>query len=470
MESLWGLVHSQAERAPGRLALQGTRSYSYRELTQCAGALADSLAERATPGTLVAVDAEGPASALLAFLAADRAGCAVLPLSRQSPEAHRMRILEDARPGLVLRAEDEGAFSVTGTEFPRNGERERSDMTGAAYVMYTSGSTGAPKGVIVSRAALIARLSGLARVPGLAPGESMLAMTAPSFDISLAEMLLPLTVGGQVIAAPDEARFDPQVFGEFVEAHAPDVVQATPSFWRLVTVSGWKGLPDGRIWCGGETLTPALAERLLPSCARLWNLYGPTEATIWATAAQVDSADSVTVGAPLPGSHVCLDGDLPGEGEILLYGQGLACGYLGKEELTARKFPLHDTPHGRRQVYRTGDRGRWQADGSLQFLGRDDFQVKLRGHRVELGEIECILEEHPEVVEGAAVLCDGDRPDRAFITAFVVAEGTTAEALTEWVRLRLPASHCPARIVLLPNLPRTTAGKVDRAALTEARR
>jgi acyl-coenzyme A synthetase/AMP-(fatty) acid ligase len=160
------------------------------------------------------------------------------------------------------------------------------------------------------------------------------------------------------------------------------------------------------------------------------------------------------------------DGTEPEEGEILLFGAGLAAGYLGMEELTRQRFHLHDTPQGRQLVYRTGDRARRLPGGGLLFLGRDDGQIKLRGQRIELGEVEAALEEHPSITEAVVVLRDRDRPERAYLEALVVAtvELATPE-LRRWVRDRLPAGHCPARFTTRTSLPRTSAGKVDRAGL-----
>ncbi|MER6957567.1 MULTISPECIES: AMP-binding protein [unclassified Streptomyces] len=482
MKTIREAFEAQAARTPDAVAVRATRTYTYRELSAKAAALGEEILAHTPTGSLVALDAAGPASGVVGILAAAGSACAVLPLNRESPPAHRERILASARPSLVLRETAECAFTVepvpaTGGPFvPREPV-----MAEVAYVMYTSGSTGLPKGVMVPHRALLDRLAGLASTPGLAAGETMVAATALSFDISMAEMLLPLTVGASFLAVPDDVRFDPYSFEDFVNKYAPQVIQATPSFWRMLLAADWQGAEGARIWCGGEALTPELARRLLPHGAEVWNLYGPTEATIWATAARVESPDVISLGRPLEGSGLYLaavDGSgtthldetvtEPGtDGEIVLYGAGIALGYLDRDDLTAERFPVRETSDGDERLYRTGDRARYRANGSLEFLGRADGQIKLRGHRIELGEIEAVLEEHPAVTAAVAVLRDADRPQHASITAHVAARGDGAsdKAIRSWLLERLPASHCPSRIVVRETLPRTTAGKVDRVLL-----
>ncbi|WP_280633948.1 AMP-binding protein [Streptomyces sviceus] len=287
--TIWDAVLAHARRTPEVTAMHADgRDIGYRELIDRAGHTAALLREVCPAGSLVALEATGHAAAAVAVLAAARAGCAVLPLSAADPPHRRERVLRHAAPAGLLREAAPGEADLTvhclsEAAFPTRAP----DLTDIAYVMYTSGSTGEPKGVLVPHTALSDRLRGLAARPGLTAGESMAAVTALSFDIVMAELLLPLTLGARVEVAPAEARIDPESFADFVGRRRPDVVQATPSFWRLLLAWGWKGLPDGRLWCGGEALTTSLAEQLLPRCAQLWNLYGPTEATIWASADHV---------------------------------------------------------------------------------------------------------------------------------------------------------------------------------------
>ncbi|MEU6769538.1 amino acid adenylation domain-containing protein [Streptomyces sp. NPDC046853] len=472
------LIEERARTRPDAVAVRCKRDHTYAEVMREVADLGARIAASALPGSVVALDGAHALSGVVGILAVARSGCVLLPLDQASPPLHRAAVLRDARPAVLLEETGPGRFDVIPAGIDKAPVGPGAVPAGTAYVVYTSGTTGAPKGVLVSHEALRSRLRGLAEVPGLAAGETIVAMTALSFDICLAELVLPLTVGATLVVAPPAVRADPYEFSDFVERHAPDVVQATPSFWRTVVAGRWSGNGGLRVWCGGEALTSVLAAELLPRCGQLWNLYGPTEATVWATAARVTSASPISLGVALPGTGVALmrrnEAGMEtvvgagGEGEIVLSGAGLATGYLGKDALTHQRFPTLDTTSGRRRCYLTGDRGRYDERGEIEFLGRTDDQVKIRGHRVELSAIEAVLEEHPDVVAAAVLLRDADRPERTAVLAAVAAPRATAgSALREWLCDRLPPSHHPQRIAVRDALPRTTAGKVDRVALLQ---
>jgi D-alanine--poly(phosphoribitol) ligase subunit 1 len=458
--SLWPRIAAYARDHPGRAAVVGEHGATYRELVDLAEATAARGCAGCGPGDVVGISAATSLGGLAAMLAVLSRGAAFLPLDIGSPAARQDYMLRNAGARLVIRQTAPGRLEPE----PLAGGPPVPART--AYVMYTSGSTGLPKGVLVSEPALAGRLAGLARVPGFAAGSSFLALTALSFDICLAELLLPLLHGGQVVLAPPAARLDPAVFADVVARHAPDVIQATPSFWRLALAAGWTGATRSVLWCGGEPLTGQLARELSPLGRELWNLYGPTEATIWSNAWLVDPARPVSLGAALPGSTCHLVGEDGGiitepgrEGEIALGGTGLALGYVGDPPEQARftSRPGH---------YLTGDRGRYRQDRSLEFLGRRDTQVKYRGHRIELGEVESALEAHTGVHQAVVFCCEPDDPARTHLAAVVAAPGAiTARELRTWLAGRLPPMMLPKRITIRPSLPRTSTGKVDRVAL-----
>ncbi|SDT80541.1 amino acid adenylation domain-containing protein [Actinoplanes derwentensis] len=440
--------------------------FSYADLAGRTEQLASMLARRAGPGDVVGMSVRTTYGAVRGMLAASAAGAAFLPLGEDDRSARRRMLLDDSGAVALMHQPAPG----DDIEVDQLGGGEPGSVPqGSAYLMYTSGSTGRPKAVVVSEQALSDRLTGLSRMPGLQAGESILALTAFTFDICLAELLLPLMVGATVVASSPSAQQDPAVFAEDVARHRPDVTQATPSFWRFVVRAGWTGIGARRIWCGGEALSPALARDLLDRGTELWNVYGPTEATIWALADRVNDANRIRLGVPVPGSGVRLiagngstvEDHTQGSGEIVLTGEGIATGYLRRPELTAAAFGSVGTlplPH-----YRTGDFGRWDSSGALEFLGRRDAQVKIRGHRLELGEVEAVIERHPEVSESVVFLVHGDDPVRAYLVAVIV--GSSAGAVRTWANENLPGHAVPRRIVVVPALPRTTAGKVDRVSL-----
>lgn len=466
--TVFGRVVAVAEALRSVQALAGRVSWSYDNLIERVERAAALLRPHAARGGTVALQIGTPEEAIVWTLASFGAEQAVVPLDPSWPDARRELIIADADPVCVV-VQDPNGGSVEITARPA---ADRPLPAGSAYVMYTSGSTGVPKGVIVSHDALLERLDGLAEVPGLSAGESMLALTSFSFDIAMAELFLPLVVGGTVVCAERGARSDPSLL-ESID-HQVDVLQATPSFWRLCLAVGWRGSPAARIWCGGEALTRGLADSLIPLCAQLWNVYGPTEATIWATAGRVRSGEPIGLGAALPGSQVNLvsqDGDVvtePGyRGEVVLSGAGLATGYLGRPELTQSRFGSVLGITGR--CYRTGDIAAYRSDGSLEFLGRADDQVKLRGHRIELGEIESALLEIPSIDEAAVVAVDIDDPVRAHLRAFVCG-GVDSAQVRARLAARIPEVMIPQHVIPMDRLPRTTAGKVDRAALAAWKR
>lgn len=490
--TVWDAVLRHVAHTPLAVAVRGDgEDVTYAQLADRAGALRDRLAAHCRPGDVVALTVGRSSAAVPVLLAAAALRCPVLPLSADSPPLHREFVLSDAAPRVLVAEEPDDGLSVrpltegapagapAGTDGGRRDAEDDAAAEDAAYIMYTSGSTGRPKGVVVPHESLLSRLDALAKVPGFGPGDSMLALTAPSFDISMAELLMPLAVGGTVVSAPAAARLDPAVFADTVRRHRPSVVQATPSFWRLVLAWGWTGAPHARLWSGGEALTPSLADPLAGLGAQAWNLYGPTEATIWATAARVEAGRPVYLGEPLPGARLYLEGedgapvDGPGAlGEIMLYGEGLARGYLHRPELTADRFRIQRTPDGERRCYRTGDRARRLPDGRLEFVGRVDGQVKLRGHRIEPSEVEAVAEEQPGVHQAAVVLRSGEggsglgsEPHLALFA--VAAPGLTARDVRRWLADRLPPPMRPARVRLLPALPRTPAGKIDRVRLAQ---
>jgi acyl-coenzyme A synthetase/AMP-(fatty) acid ligase/acyl carrier protein len=312
--------------------------------------------------------------------------------------------------------------------------------------------------------------------PGIGPGDVIASVASASFDASVAELFPALAAGATVLLADEADVVDGQRLRRLLSSGGVTVVQATATLWRLLLAAGGLGDQRVRALCGGEATPPDLAAALTAAHGEVWNLYGPTETTVWASAHRLRPGERVSLGRPLANLRLhLLDDDLaevpPGVvGELYVGGAGVAHGYLGRPALTAARFvpdPFGARPGGR--LYRTGDLARWHADGTLEFAGRRDHQVKLRGHRVELGEVEVALSAHPAVAAAVAVL-DEPEPGDARLVAYVVpapdhGEPPTAAVLTGYLRRRLPAVMLPSAIVTLDALPVTPTGKVDRRRL-----
>jgi amino acid adenylation domain-containing protein len=345
-----------------------------------------------------------------------------------------------------------------------------------AYILYTSGSTGQPKGVPIRHGSLSNFLQSMAARPGLSAADRLLAVTTIAFDIAGLELFGPLTQGGTLILADAATARDGVRLAALLERRHATVMQATPAGWRLLVEAGWQGRPGMKLLCGGEALDTALARDLLARGGELWNLYGPTETTIWSAAVKVEPSlldgATVPVGGALARTQLYVldprDHPVPVgvPGELHIGGAGLSPGYWGKPELTADRF-IPDALAGSGRLYRTGDRVRWREDGTLEFLGRLDGQIKLRGHRIELGEIEARLASHPVVAQAVAVVADNGTGPR--LVAYLRWQGAAPEggtrALAEHLAAALPAYMLPGALIPIAEFPLTPNGKIDRRAL-----
>ncbi|HEX7238832.1 MAG TPA: amino acid adenylation domain-containing protein, partial [Longimicrobiaceae bacterium] len=461
------LVAAQAARTPDAVAVEaddGTLTYAALE-RRSAGLAARLRGLGVGPETRVAVAVERSTGMAVAELGVLRAGGAYVPVDPAHPAERIAHVLADAGAAVMV------ADAATADSLPAHGARvvrleeaddaEPADFDpgvgpeSAAYVIYTSGSTGRPKGVVVPHRALVNFLHSMRARPGLSPADVLLAVTTLSFDIAALELLLPLVVGARVVVASRDAASDAGLLAARLASSGATVMQATPSTWRMLLDDGWTGRPGLRALCGGEALDAELARRLRPAVAALWNLYGPTETTVWSTVHEVVEAEGAPpVGRPVANTRLhLLDaalGSVPVgvEGELLVGGDGVARGYLGRPELTAERFlpdPSGGEPGAR--LYRTGDRARFRADGGLEYLGRADQQVKVRGFRVEPGEVEAVLGTHP-AVRGCAVVARED-----------------AGVLRDHLRRFLPDYMVPGAFVGLDALPLMPGGKVDLRAL-----
>ncbi|OUL99327.1 type I polyketide synthase [Variovorax sp. JS1663] len=349
----------------------------------------------------------------------------------------------------------------------------QADPEAVAYVIYTSGSTGRPKGVRVPHRSVCNLLTSLRTVPGLSADHVTLAVTTLSFDIAVSEVLLPLTIGSRIVMADKDQTTDGMLLRSLIEREEVTFVDATPSTWRLLLGAGWSGRADMLAICTGEPLPPDLGRKLLPMVQQLWNGYGPTETTVWSSFHRLEQVDTVVpIGRPVANTqfHVLNAALQPLPvgvvGELFIGGAGVTLGYLNRPELTSERFVAN--PFGAQDnavLYRTGDLGRWRADGVLECLGRNDHQVKIRGYRIELGEIENALLQHPGVRQ-TVVIPREDQPGNVRLVAYFTTERSPGvEALRAHLGTLLPPYMVPSAYVVLDVLPLLPNGKLDRRSL-----
>jgi amino acid adenylation domain-containing protein len=455
--------------------------WTYAQVSVRADAIAARLvAEGVRAGDLVGVCLTRNPLMVAALLGIWRAGAAYLPLDPGFPPARLALIAADARAVLAL--VDPDLPAAVAAALDRANLRRlplMADWPAApapvlpapraqdlAYVLYTSGSTGQPKGVEIPHGALVNLLAAMRACPGFGPGQSLLAVTTLSFDIAGLELWLPLVCGGTVHIAPREVAIDMAALAQTIDRLKPDVMQATPATWLGLIEAGWEGRPGMRALCGGEALPRVLAEQLLGRVGELWNVYGPTETTIWSTCARVEHGTGpVPIGRPIANTLVrVLDADgndrpTGAIGELWIGGRGVALGYRGRPDLTAERFVMID---GER-MYRTGDLARWRTDGELVCLGRVDAEEKIRGFRVAVEEIEGALTRVPGIA-AAAVRAWPDASGERALAAYVVGTGEPADWIAALAET-LPDYMIPRRFMRLDALPQTPNGKIDRRAL-----
>ncbi len=410
-----------------------------------------------------------------------KAGGTYVPIDVSYPEERIAYILKDSNARVVLTDGSRPGLDIT--TLAQDGEThdpwEDLDADRLAYVIYTSGSTGRPKGTMVSHGALAHYLEWAVEAYRVADGSRSLVHSSVSFDATITSLFTPLLVGGAVELIPEE-RAVASLARALASDHAYSLVKITPAHLDLLRHELGDSAPQAQVGAfviGGEALldsTLAWWRRAAPR-SRLINEYGPTE-TVVGCAVFEDRGGSgsaaVPIGRPIDRMQVhVLDADVAPvpvgtPGEIFIGGAGVARGYLGRPELTAERFlPDPFAVDAGARMYRTGDLGRWRPDGELEYLGRNDLQVKIRGHRVEIGEVEAVLSEHPSITEAAVVARRVGTTHE--LIAFLVGADATLESLRTFVARRLPEPLVPGRFVVLHALPLTPNGKVDRQSLLD---
>jgi amino acid adenylation domain-containing protein len=486
------LIEDHAARSPGAIAATcDGRELTYGEMNRRADALARKLiALGVKPDTLVPICVPRSVEMMVGILGILKAGGAYVPIDPNYPADRREFVLADvsspilvtekglvetlSRDGLTLvLIDDETAFAAATPPLPKV------QPGNLAYAIYTSGSTGKPKGVLITHRNLASSLAARVAYYRESKLTNFLLLWSYAFDGSVAGIFWMLATGGRLTMVPEGGQQDVPLIANLVTRQQVDTIGCLPSVYALL-LDCWQSAPPPALKCiivAGEACPPKLIaqhQRQVPH-ATVYNEYGPTEGTVWSTVYRCDTAiegPNVPIGRVIPNAQVYLLGEklqpvpIGVTGEICIGGDILAQGYLNRPDLTAERFVPNLFRTGER-LYLTGDYGRFQADGNIEFLGRRDAQIKIRGFRVELGEIEAVLA-RAESVNECVVVVREDQPGNQQVVAYVTLHPGaifSVSALRHFVRTHLPEYMVPAAVVRMERFPVTAVGKVDRKAL-----
>ena len=484
------LFEQQVERTPDAVAVVfEDRQLSYSELNARSNRLARHLRKYGVGDqTPVGLCLERSLDLVVSNLGILKAGGTYVPLDADYPNQRTVHMLQCAQVCILLTQRsfaDSIPYAAKRLLIEDVAEFQNPQETGllpsnlssqsTAYVIFTSGSTGVPKGVAVTHANAVNLLSWAGTILFKAGTDCLLGVAPATFDISIAEFLAPLMVGGPTILVGRQTTKDPIALISEIARQKHCVVQATPATWSSILECNWNAQGCNTAISTGEYLPPSVRTRLIELGLRVLDLYGPTETTIWSTYREVIEGEEVSsIGRPISNTQVyVLDSHrelLPigVPGELYIGGDGLARGYLNRPDLTAERFvPNPFSNDSDSKLYRTGDLCRWRDDGTLEYLGRIDHQVKLRGFRIELGEIESILSRHPSIAQCVVILRE-DHPGDKRLVAYYTQRGEQTPSvleLRESLGSKLPEYMVPAAYVRLDALPLTPSGKIDRRGL-----
>ncbi len=489
------LIEDAVADYPGAVAVSFRgRTLSYAEFNTAANRVAHRLrALGAGPGTRICVLLERSMEMPIALVGILKSGAAYVPIEPDlPPERIRYTIVDATAPvlvtvtglipdgipdGVAVLCLDGDAEAIEAESAENPPASARPDDI--AYVLYTSGSTGTPKAAQIRHVGVVNLIRWITDEYALGADDRILLKTPYSHDISVPEFFLPLTMSGTLVIAPPDAHRDPDELVDLITRNGVTVVHFVPTMLReFVGTPAVRNCGSLRhVFVGGEALTRDLIEKFSQTIdAQLHNVYGPTEATDYSTAWEVqpDSEPIAPIGRPIANMRTYVV-DSAGRlvpvgvaGELCVAGVGVGAGYLNRPDLTAERFVDNPFEDGEGRLYRTGDICMWRADGTLEFVGRDDGQVKIRGHRVELGEVEAALLKQPAIAE-AGVLMREDQPDvRRLVAYLVTVDGVglpSVSGLRAWCETLVPEYAVPSVFIALPALPRTGSGKLDRRAL-----
>lgn len=489
------IFHETASKYPNNTAIEfSNRTISYQVLEKKSNQIADFLLSLGMQQeNIIGVYMERSPETVMILLGILKAGAAYLPLDPEYPTDRIEYMLEDSKAQVLITSHSlnksiKGLHEKTVEEIWEKLDSFSDQLPEVklyghtlAYLLYTSGSTGNPKGVQIEHHSLTNFLLSMQVTPGIKPLDRVLGITTISFDIAALELFLPLITGATLVLADKETARDGRLLYRYLEEKNISFMQATPATWRMLENAGWSNYLPIKALCGGEAMPLDLAGRLLKKCDSVWNVYGPTETTIWSTAKKLHPEDKMlTIGTPIHNTQIYIldeDQGLVPEGnigEIFIGGDGVARGYHNRPELTTERFfkdPFSDVMDAK--MYRTGDLGKFLENGEILCLGRVDHQVKIRGHRIELGEIEQKII-GIEGIKEAVVIAREDIPGNKVLVAYIrlavpkMPLSPSEDHLNDWKRelkKSLPPYMVPAQWVILDKFPLTSNHKIDRKSL-----
>jgi amino acid adenylation domain-containing protein len=491
------LFEEQVRRTPEATAvIYENESLTYRELDQRSTKLAIYLQRQGVkPDSLVGISFERSLNMIVGLLGILKSGGAYVPLDPEYPSERLSYMIEDSQISIVISQSAlmnklNELLSNEVTAIPLDTYWETIEQTASgqeviriqsgsdhlAYVMYTSGSTGNPKGVMIPHVALTNFLQSMGRKPAITSEDKLLAVTTYCFDIAGLELYLPLLSGAACYICSTAKQKNVELLQREIQTVRPTIMQATPAAWTALFLYGWRNEERIKILCGGEALPERLKQFFMETNSEVWNMFGPTETTIWSTLKLIKPNEPITIGKPIANTQIYILNDrmmpvpvsIPGE--LYIGGDGLARGYLNLPQLTAERFIDNPFQPGTK-LYRTGDSARWLAGGEIEYLGRIDNQVKLHGFRIELDEIETRLNQYPGIRESAVVI--HNHQEHVQLRAYYVRSGQehhrgiVLKELRSYMKKWLPVHMVPSVFTEIESIPLTPNGKVNRLELSK---
>ena len=488
-EVIHKLFEEQVRKTPVKIAVvfKGMR-LTYRELNEEAEKIASIIRTRTQRNNcIIAIIVKRSIDLIAGILGVLKTGNAFLPIDPEYPDERIKYILLDSRIEVILTQQEIGErfdssidkIFLNKEKYIYQGKQNTQicvDSSDLAYVLYTSGSTGSPKGVMIEQRSVVNFFNGITEKIDFSDDKKILALTTVSFDIFVLETLFPLTRGLTVVLADENEQKNPKLLADIIINYEIDMLQITPSRMQLLLnhdkdIKCLKNIKE--IMIGGEAFPQDLLKKLKSAInAKIYNMYGPTETTVWSTVSDLTEKSCIDIGKPILNTQIYIvDENINlapegAEGELYIGGSGLARGYFNKPELTAERF-IPNPFIADERIYKTGDLARWLPDGNIEYVGRIDNQVKIRGHRIELEEIETVLLKYGSIKQAVVSTWQG-RENLKYLCAYYVSdEEILPDDLREYLSITLPEYMIPAYFIKLDNIPQTPNGKIDRKALPD---